>query len=224
LSMISTRDLSQLPDVTRLRGVFQSMAMLDAIIMPDWPFRYYSFGEYLAPGGSIPIGSMRNYSGDDLQAIFGRAGCLIRGFAHEYEMSPYDVDPPRVFPGVLDDVPPEFADCLAALADEYWQDITFCIWRRHADPAWQHGRIEFPDHLDPDGSGFLLSAYDGKPETYHHWAEGYYQPHRLDLGAIRHVYEHKPLTEEVVRALNPERSLAELAEEIEGIGYPKGGA
>ena len=41
--MISTRDFSLLPDMSQLRTTFQSMAMLDAIIMPNWEYRYYSF-------------------------------------------------------------------------------------------------------------------------------------------------------------------------------------
>ncbi len=220
--MISTRDLSLLPDVAQLRDVFQSMAMLDAIIMPEWQDRYYSFETDLLPDDSVSIGSMRNGSGDDLHAIFGRAGCLIRGFAHEYEMSPYAERPPRVFPGVLDDIPSEFADCLAAMHSSWWQNITFCIWRNHSDSAWQHGRIDFPELADPDGSAFLLSDYDGRPETYHAWAESYYQPHKLNLPAVRWVFEHRPLNEELVRELNPERSLAELAEEIRQIGYGSG--
>jgi hypothetical protein len=221
--MISTRDLSRLPDVARLRAAFQSMAMLDAVIMLEWQDRYYSFGANFSPDGSISIGSMRNGSGDDLHAIFGQAGCLIRGFAHEYEMSPYAEDPPKVFPGVLDDVPREFADCFAVMHPDWWQNITFCIWRRHSDSAWHHGQINFPKKMvDPDGSEFLLSAYDGHPETYHEWAEEYYGPRKFSLGAVRWVFEHRPLTEEVVRELDPDRSLLELAEEIRQIGYDSG--
>jgi hypothetical protein len=41
--MISTRDPSLLPDVDGLRLTLQSMAMLDAILSPEWQFRYYSF-------------------------------------------------------------------------------------------------------------------------------------------------------------------------------------
>ncbi len=217
--MISTRDLSRLPDVARLRATFQSMALLDAIIMPECEYRYYSFEANISPDGSISIGSMRNGSGDDLHAIFGRTGCLIRGFAHEYEMSPYAEDPPKVFPGVLDDVPNEFADCLAAMHSDWWRDITFCIWRRHSDSGWQHGQIVFPELPDPDGSEFLLSAYDGRPETYHAWAEEYYEPKKLRLATVRWVFEHRPLSEEIVRELNPDRTLAELADELHQIDY-----
>jgi hypothetical protein len=220
--MISTRDLSLLPDVARLYAAFQSMAMLDAMIESQWDLRYYSFDARLSPDGSISIGWMRNNSGDSVHAIFGRAGCLIHGFAHEYEMSPYADDPPKVFPGVLDDVPSRFADCMASLDPDWWRTVTFCVWRSHSGSRWHHGRINFPDLRDPDGSEFLLSAYDGRPETYRKWAQQYYHPRKFSLAAVRWVFEHRPLTEEAVRKLNPERSLAELAEEIRMIGYPSG--
>src|SRR5262245_11161419 len=128
---ISTRDLSQLPDVARLRAAMQAMAMLDAIIEPlEW-LRYFGFVANFSPDGSVWLGTMQNGSGDDLDAIFNRAGCLIRGFDHECPMSPFRNDPPRLFPGVLDGIPPNFGDCFAALAPDWWEQVTFCVWRRY---------------------------------------------------------------------------------------------
>jgi hypothetical protein len=40
--MISTRDLSHLPDIDHLKSLSQSLAMLDAILCPEWEYRYYS--------------------------------------------------------------------------------------------------------------------------------------------------------------------------------------
>jgi hypothetical protein len=40
---ISTRNLEGLPDVARLKRLLQSMAMLDAILMPEWEHRDYFF-------------------------------------------------------------------------------------------------------------------------------------------------------------------------------------
>ena len=217
--MISTRNLSELPTPSKLHAAMQSMALLDAIIMPEWEYRFYSFEDRISPDGSISIGSMRNGSGDDFHAIFGRTGCLIRGFAHEYPMSPYAETPPRVYPGVIDDVPVDFAECRSAMASDWWHDITFCIWRRHEDSQWQHGNIKFPLDRDADGSEFLLSMLDGKPETYRAWAEVYYSLTKLDLTVIRKVFKHEPLTDNLVRQLNPERSLHQLGEEIKQIGY-----
>ena len=67
--MISTRDLSLLPDVDGLRSAFQSMAMLDAILCPERLYRYYSFNSGWSVGEQV--GSMNNGSGDELFAHFG---------------------------------------------------------------------------------------------------------------------------------------------------------
>jgi len=222
---ISTRDLSLLPDVARLRAAMQSMALLDAIIEPDHWLRYFSFVANFSPDGSIWLGSMQNGSGDDLVAIFNRAGCLIRGFVHESPMSPFANDPPKVFPGILDGVPPEFADCFTALESGWWETVTFCVWRRYDEARWHHGDIHLPtDHSDPDGSEDLLSIYDGEPATYHRWAEDYYQPATFSLDDVVYIFEHRPLTEAVMLSLNAERFWEELLPEVELIGYPLKGA
>jgi len=103
--------------------------MLDAILCPEWQFRYYSFNAGWAPGEQM--GSMRNGSGDELFAHFGAAGCWLKGFAHENPLSPYRENPKRVWPGVLDNVPGEFAGCLREPAFSV-EDVTFCIWRRYS--------------------------------------------------------------------------------------------
>jgi hypothetical protein len=162
--MISTRDLSRLPNVDGLCRTLQSMAMLDAVLCPEWEYRYYSFEAAWAAGEQV--GSMRNGSGDDFFAHFGPAGCWLKGFDHESPMSPYRESQQRPWPGVLDAVPAEFAACLRERAFGV-EDVTFCIWRRNDDKDWQMGPVEFPpDRPDPDGSAFLLSALDGRPESY----------------------------------------------------------
>jgi hypothetical protein len=214
--MISTRDLSSLPTVDDLRRLLQSLAMLDAIICPEWETRFFSFNSKWAEGEQM--GSMRNGSGDDFFALFNSAGCFLIGFAHEADMSPHASDPPTVWPGVLSGVPAEFTSGVNEPAFSA-EDTTFCIWRRYGDPAWQHGEIQFPEGTDPDGSAELLSLLDGQPATYQEWSEGYYeQP--VSLEAVKHLYEHRPLTEQIVTILNAEVTLEDLDEDLREIAYP----
>jgi hypothetical protein len=192
------------------------MAMLDAILSREWKYRYYSFNARWSRGEQM--GSMRDGCGDDFFALFNAAGCFFKGFAHEAPMSPYGRRPKRIWRGVLDSVPAEFAACLKEPAFSM-EDTTFCIWRRYTDGSWQRGAIHFPTGADPDGSGSLLSALDGQPASYKAWAEDYYEQ-VVPLAAVRHVYAHKPLTDNLVQRLNPEVTLEELAADIEEIGYP----
>lgn len=78
---ISTQDLSEVPSIAALRRLTRSLAMLDAILSPDWEFRYYSFNA--AWGAGEMLASMRNGSGDYWFALFCREGVALHGLAHE---------------------------------------------------------------------------------------------------------------------------------------------
>jgi hypothetical protein len=225
--MISTRDLSGLPDIDGLKRLMQSMALLDAILSPDWEYRWYSFNAKWSKGEQM--GSMRNGSGDDLFALFTKDGCFLKGFWHESKMSPYRKDPKSVWPGVLDSVPAVFDRGLHQAAFSM-SDTTFCVWRQYSDTSWQVGKIKFPEvkprypgaPIDPDGSEWLLSPYDGKPETYLRYAQDYRSRAKsLTLDHVRHVYEQRPLTAKFVKEINPELTLADLKADIDEIGYPR---
>jgi hypothetical protein len=216
--VISTRDLSSLPDVDALRRLMQSLAMLDAILSREWEYRYFSFNHRWSPGEAM--GSMRNGQGDHYFAIFNDAGCWLKGFGHEGSMSPFAGNPPKVAAGVLDVVPAEFQACLtepAFVIDE----TTFCIWRRYTDGAWQRGSVTFPaGEGDPDGSAALLQYLDGRPQTYRDWAIEYYE-RDVPLSAVRAIYAHEPLARPLVTDLNAEVTLSELNDDADEIGYPQ---
>ncbi len=214
--MISTRDLSRLPSPEALRRAMQSMAMLDAILCPDWQGRYYSFDSHWAAGQQM--GSMRDGSGDECLAHFGPAGCWIKGFAHESPMSPFRKTPPGAWPGIYDTVPAEFAGCLEELAFSI-EATTFCVWQRTTDQKWQVGAISYQNGSpDPDGSAMLLSPYDGTPETYQKWAEEYYEC-EVEIGAVGDIFEHKRLTSRLINRLNSEVTLRSLTQGRREIGY-----
>ncbi len=214
--MISTRNLQALPNIADLSRLMQSMAMLDAILCPDWEFRYYSFNSGWTEGEQM--GSMRDGSGNDLFVHFSSHGCWVKGFVHESEMTPYRQTPPAPWPGELDSVPSDFDESVNEPAFVI-TNTTFCIWRRHEDTSWICGSITFPEGDDPDGSKELLTPFDGKPETYAAWAAEYYEK-EVSVELVAYVYAHRPLTEEVVSGLNPEVALDDLEEDILEIGYP----
>jgi len=219
--MISTRHLDGLPEPGRLERLCQSLALLDAILSPTWEYRYYSFNAHW--NLHQRMASMRNGSGDEYFLLFTPQGAIMKGFAHEAPMTSYRQQPPQPWPGVLDRVPVVFADFLAEPAFNI-EDVSFCLWRTLADAAWQSGPIAFPPGPDPDGSAYLLAILDGDPRTYKAFAEGYFddESHRhpvLPLALIERIYRHEPLTEEIVRGLNPRVTLASLTDEIVEIGY-----
>lgn len=215
--MISTRTLECLPDISTLRQICQSIAMLDAILEPEWEFRYYSFNSNWAQ--SEEMASMRDGSGSQYFILFNPVGVIIKGFDLDSFFGQWTGETESIWPGILDQVPAEFDGFLKEPAFVL-SETTFCIWRAMTDPEWHIGEIEFPQaEEDPDGSARLLEILDGRPETYQVWAEDYFERH-IPLEPIQAIYRHEPLTEILVTALNPELTLADLEADIREIGYP----
>jgi hypothetical protein len=113
---ISTRNLEGLPDVTRLRRLLQSVAILDAILMPEWQYRYYSFNAHWGQGEMM--GSMINGSGDEFFALFNMHGVFLKGFDHEATAAAI---PSRHF---YRDLPAQFEPCAREPAFSP-DDVTF---------------------------------------------------------------------------------------------------
>ncbi|MGV9598596.1 hypothetical protein ACWDR1_18175 [Streptosporangium sandarakinum] len=209
-----------LPDVPVLRDLCRSMAVLEAILSPDWESRYHSFGACWSPGEEMA--SMTNGSGDEYSIVFSAAGAYIRGFDHESVMSPYGNDGP--WPGVLDSVPEVFRHCVAepAFCDEDGMPVvTACLWRETGDDRWRVGEIDYPDGAsDPDGASYLFARLtDPSPEMFKRFAEDYYEI-PVDLEAVRHVYALRPLTQAVVTTLNADLTMKDLADDLAQAQYP----
>lgn len=222
MSVMSAPDVARLlPEPDRLREHCLALAVLEAILCPEEYFRYHAFDAAWGPGEQLA--SMRNGSGDEHSVVFTPAGVYLRGFDHESYLSPYAEG--RVWPGVVDSVPAELRHCVTepAFCDDGVPTLTAAIWRLAGDTAYRTGEIDFPPGLpDADGADWLFrSLTDTAPEAYAEFASDYYGT-EVDLDAVRHVFALRPLTEEVVRTLNPELTLDELAEDLKETGYPTG--
>lgn len=164
------------------------------------------------------MASMRNGSGDGYFILFDQHGAAIKGFDHEAAMSPFETDPPAIWPGMYDGVPSDFSSFLNDPAFSMEAE-TFCIWRRYSDTAWQRGPVKFPAGDDPDGSEWLLAIFDGDPSTYQSFARDYYEV-ELAREAIEHIYRLAPLKDEIVRAHNSELTAENVEADALEIGYP----
>jgi hypothetical protein len=174
-----------------LERLCQSVAVLEAILSPEWQYRYYSFNRKWAPGQRMA--SMRDGGGEHWFLLFREGLAFLKGYEHER---------PR---GSLERVPAVFAPELAEPAF-LMQDVTFCAWSM--GEGW-HG----------DTSSGLLLVLDASPETYAGWASDYYEV-PVDVQVVRRVYAGEPVTGSLVRALNPGVALEGLGPDLDEIGYP----
>ena len=74
--------LSLLPSIAETRRITRSLAMLDAILCPEWECRYYNFN--CAWGLCEKMASMRNGAGDDWFLLFNSEGAVLKGYHHEF--------------------------------------------------------------------------------------------------------------------------------------------
>lgn len=194
----------------------KSLATLDAIIQRDWEGRYYSFNSRWDVNEQMA--SMRNGEGDSWFCVFGVHGAFLKGFDHESQLARAITETSTVWPGTLSDLPEQFRHFIAEPALSMRQ-TTFCIWRRDDDTKWNRGNIGHTEGNNADGSENLLSIFDSNPRTYQQWAEKYYK-RPISLALVEHIYAYEPLTEAVVRGLNPTTRLTELTPDLDEIGYP----
>lgn len=190
-----------------------SLAALDAILCPEWEYRYYSFNKAWDTAKSHRMASMRNGSGDDYVILYTPAGAAIKGYAHESPMA-RPGDPPE---GMFDGFPETITDFLAEPAFSM-ENTTFCLWCLR-DGEWTRGSVRFPEHDDPDGSALLLGLLTADPRDYQKYARDYFEA-EVPLASIESIYAHQPLTPGLARRLNAEVDFESLLDDFAEIGYP----
>lgn len=207
--MLSTHNLAALPDATALQRLCQSLAVLDAVNSQELEYRYYTYNPNWDEGEALF--EMSDGEGDEMLVLFRPEGCCINGFLHEYDQ-PDKAQVTRGLPAAFDEF--VFGEPVSSIG------TTFCLWYTPAH-GWQTGIL--PD--EDDGSEELLYIFDGNPETYAEWANEYYIEETdrdpIDTAAVARIYQHEPLTRELVREIiEPLEDWAQLETDVQAIGYP----
>lgn len=213
----------KLPTIEVLRSRCRALAVLERVIDRGEPFYAYT-----TTWGDDEAALMSDGGGDEWAIVFGAEGAFIRVFAHESAMSPYRDADRELWPGLLDGVPELFRPQIEepAFGDDEGRFLaTAVLWRQTGDERWHAGEgIAFPVSrgpydTDPDGSGMLDILLDDIVDRYVEFAEDYYEV-AVDRAIVEHILGHHPLTDEVVQALHPSITVAELRDDLAAIGYP----
>jgi hypothetical protein len=202
-----TDNLVAFPRPEELRKMMQSMAAIDAILSPEWEYRYYSFN--CCWGDGEMMGSMRNGSGDDLFVLFSSHGAYMKGFSHEQWQ---EIPVLQAYANV----PSCFASAVAEPAFSSEQ-VTFCCWNEKGVDKWETALIP-PIEADENGSSWMLSDIAGGPERYVEFASEYYEVD-VDPSIVRAIYDHAPITQVMASALNAEIEYEALLSDLAEIGY-----
>lgn len=206
--MISTKNLSSLPDKNTLKKICKAISVLDAIISQDWEYRYYSYNSKWDKTEECL--QMRNGAGDEMYILHHEGGCVINGFAHEYSQQ----DKAKL----TQNLPVIFSDFIFS---EPVKSIgtTFCLWTTELK-NWQVGKIESPE----DNSDEMLKIFDG-PQAYVNWAteyfEGSYKESGIPIATVTKIYAGHTLTKEMVLSIvNRLEDWEQLKSDLFEINYP----
>ncbi len=200
--------LQQLPSIQQCQQRLRAAAMLDALLMPEWEYRYYSYNANWDTGEEMA--SMRDGEGVHYFALFTEAGLMIKVFEGGMIHPRLELGMSAATQDVPDSMRP-FLSEPAFITDE----VTCLLWYEHTGNGWH----AFEGSEDAGEHWFKLLIHGAR--YYHEWAEDYYEI-ELDMALIERVFELEPLTRELVEQLNDELDWAELQEEIDEIKYPVG--
>lgn len=216
--MLSTRNLSLLPDIESLRQRLQQMAAIESVFAIEYGASQFEFHPQW--DRSEQMGAFKNGSGDEIYAHFTQSGCIIIGFAHESAMSPYRTVPPELWPGLLSGVPVEFKESLAEPAFDL-ANTTFVVWRLSTDTVWRTATVEYPNDEYGDGSHELLSHFIYTEKQFAEWLADNYEV-EVDTAIVASVFQNRPLTNLQLSTLNPDTKTNKLRQTVAETGYPLG--
>lgn len=206
--MISTKNLTALPDRQKLYQICKSISVLDAIFAEEWLDRYYSFN--CKWSDTEEFFEMRNSEGDQVLILFQTDGCAINGMTHEYY--------PKVKNRLVKGLPDKYHEFIFG---EPVTSIgtTFCIWL-DTNSKWTVSEIaDFND-----GSSKVLNIFDGNPQTYFSWATEYFevkfQENISALTTIKQIYQGDTLTKDMVYSLKKNfEHWKQLSDDLKEINY-----
>ena len=207
--MLSTKDLSTLPDTGRLKNFCKGLAALDIIMLEEeWSFiRHYSYNPVWRKGKEAFFAT--DGSDQSMLVMFAPEGCVINGV--DSELYDWEEKLPNI-DELTEGIPPVLKKLMHSREVKKMKS-TFCVWTEDG-VTWNCNPIN-----GKDASEDLLSMIDGNPQTYVEY--GKWHSADLPLEVVGQLCEGVPLTKEMILALNPKRSgWDEIKAGLDRIGYP----
>lgn len=207
--MISTRNLSALPNKEVLKKKAKALAVLDAIFAPDWEDRYYSYNSKWGEGEECF--EMRNGSGTEMHVLFLEGGCAINGFVPEcvpHSKSSLTKNLPKMFQEFI------YGEPVNSIG------TTFCLWTTGSH-KWHVGALG----QESDQSEEVLRIFGNSIEEYISWASDYFSD-VAETGdefnaAVSKIFRGVTLTDDIVSKLvDVEIDWEQLEEDLKEINYP----
>jgi hypothetical protein len=194
-------------------------AKIDIIMAPDpdkYHIRIYHYDkDWLKNGHFFKIDDS---GGDHYYVMFSSDGCIIKGFDHECELSPYifdDEDEP-----LPDDIAGHNfyegapAELLSLVSDPALEKelVTFCTWQSADDTEWHFAPTTFPKDWDDGIKTFLF--YTHGLESYCKWFEDEYYESPLATEILQKIFDGNKITSDIIKTLHPEATPKKILKDL----------
>lgn len=201
------KQIDELPSSKQLYLNSQSLAILDAILSPEWQYRYFSFNQHWDDGQSMA--SLRDGCGAHYFILLFHAhdhsdyGAIGKLYDSALGLSDKSIDSN----GNNNKEVRCFLNESAFINDE----SSLYFYQFNGTKRW----TAVPELKNIPLLGFLSN----KEAAYYPWAKNYYETN-IDLQTVTDIFAHKPLTVEMINKLNPLLDIDQLRVDITEIGYP----
>lgn len=196
--------MQEFPNIHELKSILQGFALCDAVLMPEWEFRYYSFNALWDVSAKEEMGSVRNGEGMEAYFLFSPFG--VAGKVLNAQVVPNPAE-------MIEAIPEALASFKAEKAFNL-HNATFYMWKLEEDTLWQ---ITPQNKWSEKGLEHII----GGIKAYHIWAEYYYEK-KIDFDALSEVFFLKSVNQHILTKLGCARSVDEMQEDLsEIIGFPQ---
>ena len=191
----------------------RTMSVIELILCPDPVFRIHKFQDEWRPGKKRAY--MDNGGGDSWQLVFYHdSWSILYGLNHESDLAAISNLPAHlkeVLPTELSMFPDDIGD--------WWHYVSFCYWYDPRSGQWNDGvaTAGFGEHLSRDTSDLVL--LNGDRLEFCNFVEELYEC-EISRESVDLVFEHVPLTQQLVSELNAATLLTSIEREVRLIGYP----
>ncbi len=180
-------------------------AKIDCIMCLDevW-LKVYHYDKHWVDGGHFF--KVDDNCGDHYHILFAPQGCVIKGFDHECEMSPYNFTPEIIISHDFYRGAPHWVTSL--LNDPALENniTTFCTWQFAGDISWNFAPLNIPTGWRDGTDTFLSFTPDLK--SYQKWFEDDYYESELDFNLLERIYNGEEITADMITAINPDADVS----------------
>ena len=194
------KSIDMLPEIKEVYETCQSLAVIEAILMQEWDFRYFSFNSSWDVNKSMA--SMRDGCGSHYYMTFDSQLTKCLGKLYNKPIGVKDTTP-------IKDVY-MFEEFLQEPAFEN-EDATIYYYKTSNKIKWQ----SIPFLSDIPFLGFLVN----KENAYIPWAESCYEI-EIKTQPVIDIFNYQPVTSSMVNQLNPNCCISTLIDDLNEINYP----